>query len=50
VLELDWPGERKGYGLISGILNGKRYVPAGRHMLAHRVSWIIHVEISRNPI
>lgn len=31
-----------GYGFISGLLNGKRYVPAGRNMLAHRVSWIIH--------
>jgi hypothetical protein len=40
----NWTGpvNAKGYGLISGILNGKRYVPAGRHMLVHRVSWIIH--------
>lgn len=36
------PTNAKGYGFISGVLNGKRYVPAGRHMLAHRVSWIIH--------
>jgi hypothetical protein len=40
----DWTGpkNKKGYGYISGEVNGKRHVPAGRHMLAHRVSWLIH--------
>lgn len=31
-----------GYGAIAGLLNGRRYVPVGQQMLAHRVSWIIH--------
>lgn len=33
---------KKGYGVISGKINEKRYVLAGKAMLAHRVSWIIH--------
>jgi hypothetical protein len=39
-----WTGavNAKGYGIIAGELNGRRYVPAGQNMLAHRVSWIIH--------
>lgn len=32
---------KKGYGIIAGEINGKRYVPKGQQMLAHRVSWII---------
>jgi hypothetical protein len=32
----------KGYGIIAGVINGRRYVPVGQQMLAHRVSWIIH--------
>ena len=31
-----------GYGVIAGEINGKRYVPKGQQMLAHRVSWILH--------
>jgi HNH endonuclease len=31
----------KGYGIIAGEINGKRYVPKGQQMLAHRVSWIL---------
>ena len=40
----NWNGtvSNDGYGKIAGILNGKRYVPKGAQMLAHRVSWIIH--------
>lgn len=40
----NWIGTRnaKGYGTISGEVSGVRYVQAGRHMLAHRVSWLIH--------
>lgn len=30
-----------GYGYIAGKLNGERLVPAGKAMLAHRVSWIM---------
>lgn len=39
-----WIGTQNnsGYGVIAGKLNGKRYVPAGQQMLAHRVSWILH--------
>ena len=32
----------KGYGVIGGLINGKRYAPSGQLMLAHRVSWILH--------
>lgn len=32
----------KGYGVIGGAINGKRYAKPGTNMLAHRVSWIIH--------
>lgn len=40
----NWTGYKnaKGYGMIAGPINGKRYVPAGANMLAHRVSWIVH--------
>ena len=40
----NWIGStnKKGYGLIGGEINGKRYAPKGRRMLAHRVSWVIH--------
>lgn len=40
----NWQGRRhnSGYGVISGAINGKRYVPVGQGMLTHRVSWIIH--------
>lgn len=40
----NWTGHKnvKGYGVIAGVINGKRYVPKGRQMLAHRASWIIH--------
>lgn len=31
-----------GYGVIAGPINGKRHVPKGQQMLAHRVSWILH--------
>lgn len=38
----NWTGGKSGgYGVIGGVLNGKRYVPVGQNMLAHRVSWII---------
>lgn len=39
----DWAGRknRKGYGVIAGEINGKRYTKIGQSMLAHRVSWII---------
>jgi hypothetical protein len=36
------PPTDNGYGMISGAIGGKRYVPKGGRMLAHRVSWIIH--------
>lgn len=41
----NWTGSKnsKGYGYLGGKINGKRYVPAGQNMLAHRVSWIVHV-------
>lgn len=40
-----WTGGKnaKGYGLISGVVNGERLVKMSQQMLAHRVSWIIHV-------
>jgi hypothetical protein len=40
----NWTGavNAKGYGIIAGEINGKRYAPVGQNMLAHRVSWIIH--------
>lgn len=39
----NWAGakNKKGYGTICGEINGKRYVPIGQNMLAHRVSWIL---------
>lgn len=39
----NWVGTKnaKGYGVIGGEINGKRYVPAGANMLAHRASWLI---------
>lgn len=40
----NWTGpthSRKGYGVIAGPINGKRYVKKGESMLAHRVSWIL---------
>lgn len=39
----NWTGTsiKDGYGVISGVLMGKRYVPKGGKMLAHRVSWIM---------
>jgi HNH endonuclease len=39
----NWTGTstNDGYGLIAGVLNGKRYVKAGQKMLAHRVSWLM---------
>lgn len=30
------------YGCIAGEIDGVRYVPKGKQMLAHRVSWILH--------
>ncbi len=30
-----------GYGVIGGLLYGKRLAPKGRRLLAHRVSWIM---------
>mgnify|MGYP001575493773 CR=1 FL=1 len=30
------------YGVIAGEIDGVRYAPKGRHILAHRVSWILH--------
>lgn len=41
----NWTGSTnaKGYGLIGGVINGKRYAPKGQRMLAHRVSWIIYI-------
>jgi hypothetical protein len=40
----NWTGAKnaKGYGVIGGKIDGKRYAPAGQMMLAHRVSWILH--------
>lgn len=40
-----WTGGKnaKGYGLISGVVNGGRLVKMSQQMLAHRVSWIIHI-------
>ena len=40
----NWTGRlnHSGYGIIAGEIKGKRYVPAGVNMMAHRVSWIIH--------
>lgn len=41
----NWTGSRNanGYGYIGGeFANGKRYVPVGSFILAHRASWIIH--------
>ena len=46
----DWIGSKtnKGYGYLAGVINGKRLVPAGKHITAHRASWIIHFgEISQ---
>lgn len=39
----NWVGgvNAKGYGVIAGEVNGKRYVKKGQQMLAHRVSWLI---------
>lgn len=38
----NWTGTNiKGYGVIAGLLYGKRYVPKGQKILAHRVSWIM---------
>ena len=31
----------KGYGVIAGEVNGKRYTKVGQQMLAHRVAWIL---------
>lgn len=41
----EWTGSRnkKGYGLIGGEINGKRYAKKGARMLAHRVAWIIFI-------
>lgn len=36
------PPNNSGYGVIAGLINGKRYMPKGRQMLAHRLSWILH--------
>jgi DNA-binding CsgD family transcriptional regulator len=30
------------YGCIAGPIDGVRYMPKGRQMLAHRASWILH--------
>lgn len=40
----DWIGPKtnKGYGYIAGLINGKRLVESGKHITAHRASWIIH--------
>lgn len=40
----NWNGYKntRGYGIIAGTINGKRYAPVGANMLAHRVSWIVH--------
>lgn len=39
----NWTGSKnaKGYGVIAGELNGKRYTKKGQQMLAHRVSWVL---------
>ena len=39
----NWTGKanKQGYGVIAGVLNGKRYAPVGQQLLAHRVSWMI---------
>ena len=39
----NWTGRVSphGYGLIGGEVNGKRYVPKGQPMLAHRAAWLI---------
>lgn len=33
---------KDGYGIIGGLLHGKRYAEAGKKLLAHRISWIMH--------
>ena len=33
---------RQIYGVIGGPIDGVRYMPPGRQMLAHRASWILH--------
>ena len=40
----NWVGtiSSQGYGQVAGLINGKRYVPVGKYILAHRASWIIH--------
>lgn len=40
----NWIGalNAKGYGVIGGLIKGKRYAPVGQNILAHRASWIIH--------
>lgn len=40
----NWTGgvNKKGYGVIAGEVNGRRYAPKGQALLAHRVSWLIH--------
>jgi hypothetical protein len=40
----NWTGTRTihGYGVIGGLLYGRRYCPPHKKVLAHRVSWIIH--------
>lgn len=40
-----WTGSKnaKGYGYLSGVVNGERLVKKSQNMLAHRVSWIIHI-------
>lgn len=41
----NWTGTKnaKGYGRIAGEIDGQRVVENGRQMLAHRVSWMLHV-------
>ena len=36
------PTSCKGYGVIAGKINGKRYAPVGRQLLAHRAAWILY--------
>lgn len=40
----NWTGAptSHGYGVIAGEINGKRHVPKGQQILAHRASWLIH--------
>ena len=41
----NWTGtkNKKGYGVIAGVVDQERLVPKGQQMLAHRVSWMLHM-------